>query len=376
MTYLDHNATSVLRPEVKQAMTEVMDETGNPSSVHALGRKALYRMQTARESIANLVECDREQIIFTSCGTEANMLVVQGTRFDHYVSTETEHPSIFKVLENHPRIEVDGNGILDLKALEAYLKSQDGSVLISLIYANNETGVIQPIDKIVELAKTYKAYVHIDAVQALGKMPLSFKELDIDFMTIAPHKIGGPIGTAALIVKNKTLLYPTMQGGGQEFGYRSGTENVVAIYGFGKLADSLASEDPHMMDIEALRNEMETELAEFCQDLGGPEATFIAQKANRAPNVSYMVMPGVTSQQQLIEFDLKNIYVSSGSACTSGKVKASRVLKAMGISDSESECAIRVSLGWNTTKEDIKNYCECWKAIYARHYDGKLKKTA
>lgn len=376
MIYLDYNSTSLVRPEVKGAMIEAMEYDGNPSSVHAYGRKALNVLQKARKKLADYINCDLEQLIFTSCGTESNIMVLKGVDAKQIITSTGEHPSVHQTTAGSIRVPIDRNGILDLALLEAALEQSEGRSLVSLIWSNNETGVIQPLKEIVALVKKYDALIHIDAVQCFGKMPIDFEALDIDFMTIAAHKVGGPIGVAALVIKDKKHIAPLFEGGGQEFGMRSGTENIIMIHAFAALVDVLEQKQEHeWAQYNEFRLFLENDIKNFCQKYKLEMPQFIGSAVERVPNISNITMPGVTSQQQLIEFDMSQIAVSSGSACSSGKVKISRIIKAMSFSEKEAETAIRVSFGWNTKMEDIKAYCECWKTIYSRAIKNDEQKT-
>ncbi|GLQ07547.1 cysteine desulfurase family protein [Sneathiella chinensis] len=361
--YLDYNATAPVRPQVVDLVAEVMKEGGNPSSVHASGRKAKGRVEDARAEIAALAGCKPQEIIFTSGGTEANNLALNGMGERLLLVSAAEHDS---VLAAGPegwvvRLPVDEKGLLSLSALEAALEQGGGPCLVSVMLANNETGVIQPIFEIAELVHAKGGLLHTDAIQALGKIPVDFRALGADMMSLSAHKIGGPQGQGALIVREGLPLQSIQKGGGQELGRRGGTENVAGIAGFG-LAARLAGEGlADYAALATLRDHMEDAIRALC-----PEARIYGQETARLPNTSALSMPGVGAELQVMNFDLSGIAVSAGSACSSGKVKASHVLTAMGASDKEASEAIRVSLGWMTTQSDMDKFVQVWDKLYRR----------
>ena len=368
--YLDYNATAPLRPEAMMAMKAAFQHYGNPSSIHAMGRKARSLVESAREIIANSMQVKPSQIVFTSGGTEANNLALKG--FEQHGArlfiSAIEHESVAHATSNATIISVDSNGIIDLAALDSLLaheRSQHSEkILIAIMLANNETGVIQPISEIVSMATQYNANVHCDAVQALGKINFNFVDLGVDSLALSAHKIGGPKGIGALIVKEKIQLPSLLKGGGQERGSRAGTENVSGIVGFG--AAIAAAQNDNWNRIEKLRNDMESVL---CNQFS--EVPIYGKQAPRLPNTSYIGMPGVISQNQLMAFDLEHICVSTGAACTSGKVTPSQVLKVMGISESATNNAIRISLGWETTRKEIDKFIEVWVKVYRRSKENE-----
>ncbi len=359
--YFDHNATSPILPQVKNAVLEAMDEISNPSSVHWFGRRARARIDDARKKLLEIVNAKDMRAIFTSSGTEANNMALRGITKGNILVSAIEHASVIKLSTEDSYIAVDKNGIVDKNSLEDILaKNKDKKFIISVMLANNEVGVIQPIAQITEIAKKYGALVHSDAVQALGKINLDVLDLGVDMLTISGHKFGAPQGVGAILFKKNIELNPLMIGGGQEWGFRAGTENVAAIYGLSVALDNLASKS-QISNIEKLRNYLEERVK-----LISPQAKIFASKVARLPNTSCITMPNVNSQTQLIEFDTKGFAVSSGSACSSGKVTISHVLNAMDVVKEDSSCAIRISLGRENTKQQIDEFISVWDNLYKR----------
>ena len=353
-TYLDHNATSPLRVSAKTAMLRAMDVTGNASSVHAEGRGSRQLLEDARDQVARAVGVIAPLVAFTSGGSEANNWALKGAPVERLIISAIEHPSVLEAAKASGKpvalIPVNGHGVIDLAALERLL---DGpKALVSTMLANNETGVLQPIRDVVALAQAHGALVHTDAVQALGKIPVNFGLLGADLMTLSAHKLGGPLGAGALIIRDGLALEPLIHGGGQELRRRAGTENLVSIAGFGAAASE------NLNAVKVLRDELEASLE---------DAIIFGAAAARLPNTSCFAMPGLNAETLLMAFDLEGIAVSSGSACSSGKVTKSHVLAAMGVAPEISRAAIRVSLGWNTTSEHIHHFIAVWRKLVARH---------
>jgi cysteine desulfurase len=351
-TYLDHNATSPLRPSAKAAVLRAMDVGGNASSVHAEGRATRQMLEEAREQVARAIGVVAPMVAFTSGGSEANNWALKGAPVERLIVSAVEHPSVLEAAKASGKpvliIPVDGNGVIDLDALETML---DGPrALVSVMLANNETGVIQPIREIVALARTHGALVHTDAVQALGKIPVNFGLLGVDLMTLSAHKLGGPIGAGTLIIRDGLVLDPMLHGGGQELRRRAGTENHVSAAGFGAVVSE------NMNTVKALRDKLESSLE---------EAIVFGAGAQRLPNTTCFGFAGLNAETLLMAFDLEGIAVSAGSACSSGKVAKSHVLSAMGIAPELSLAAIRVSLGWDTTPEHIHRFSAAWRKILA-----------
>ena len=361
--YFDHNATTWIEPKVITYMAEIMAAPNNPSSIHRFGREASMVVEKARKRIKQYIHADQEdQVIFTATGTEANNLALANFKERATVISAVEHASIFKNMHSHVTIPVDHEGQLSLKALDNILRHTPGKLFVSVMLANNETGVVYPVKEICDLAHQYHAVVHTDAVQAAGKIPVYFNKLGVDMMTIAAHKLGGPQGAAALIAKKSLVLKPFYSGGGQEKMMRPGTENVAAIGGFG-LAMEIASKTKEQYDwIKTLRDQMEDELITYTQR----KDLVCAKQAERLPNTSCIAMPGVNYETQVMHFDMENIAISAGSACSSGRIEPSHVLKAMQIPQYIRQCAIRVSLGKKNTVEEMKRFVAVWKELYTR----------
>ncbi len=364
--YLDHNATTPMLPGVVSHMAQFYHLPLNPSSVHSMGRGAKSIITDARKSIALLLGIDGHknyQIIFTSGATEANNMILSHYKDAEIFISATEHASVSyccDLFEKVKVIKVDNNGALDFNDLEDKLSKSTGSKkLVSVIYANNETGILNPLKQISIIAHKYGAQIHSDCVQAIGKMEISLTELGIDFASISGHKFGAPLGSGALIAKNEFALKPLICGGGQEKGFRSGTENVTAIAGLG-MASKIAKANSNNSTTLKMRNKMETILLSKIEGL-----KIVGHKVSRLPNTSLLINPKKTSEVLLIALDMKGIAVSSGAACSSGKVGKSKVLEAMGYGDNQAKSAIRVSLGYNNTEEEvdyfIKTYIELSK---------------
>lgn len=370
--YLDYNASAPLCQEARQAMVAAMEIPGNPSSVHASGRAARKIIDHARRTIAELVGGDSERIIFTSGGTEANNLALNGLEDVTVFTSAIEHPSVMDGRTDARRIPVDEHGVVEFDALEAMLKDASDAgekVLVSVMLANNETGVIQPVAKVALLAREYGAKVHCDAVQALGRMPVDMGRLLVDMVSISAHKIGGPKGIGALAIAPGVMLVPQIRGGGQEKYRRGGTENVVGIAGFEAAARRAEANMAKMADIAALRDRLETELASVA-----PELLIAGMGTDRLSNTSCLILPGMPGETQVMALDLAGVAISSGSACSSGKVRESHVLKEMGISDTGS--AVRVSLGLETTDEDIDTFIRVWSRMRGNAARKKARHAA
>lgn len=355
--YLDYNATAPLRPNVLAAMTETLAQCGNPSSVHGFGQAARARIEAVREKIARFVHCAPNQIIFTSGGTEANNTAVIGCGRSRVLVSAVEHDCVKKARADAEIIPVTPDGVVDLVALEKMLAANAMPALVAVMLANNETGVIQPVAEVVKIAKKYGALVHCDAVQALGKMPVDFNGLSIDLLAIAAHKVGGPLGVGALIFNDAVPLQAYLRGGGQERSRRAGTVNVPAVVGFGALIEALmAGMDSDIAHYRHLQQRLENDL---------PDGAVIGRTVPRLPNVTCWHTPGRNAMPQLMQLDLAGIAVSSGSACSSGTVKPSSVLMAMGFDAAQAACALRLSWGWQSTEADIDACLEKLRQIAA-----------
>ena len=362
--YLDYNATAPIKPEVVTAVSETMMLAGNPSSVHGFGRDVRKRIEDAREQIAALIGCSPPELVFTAGGTEANNTALSGAGRRVLIVSAIEHPAVLRTAEavagEHIVLPVDGDGLLDMASLDKALAAHGPEALVSVMVANNETGVIQPVAEIAARATAAGALVHCDAVQAPGRIPVSFAGLGVDMMSIAAHKFAGPKGIGALVVRSGLEIAPLIHGGGQERGLRGGTENAAGIVGFGTAARLAQGDLARVSEIAALRDRMESRLRET-----EPDVVVFSERAERLPNTSCLTMPGVQSETQVMGLDLAGVAVSAGSACSSGKVEPSHVLRALGAADAVGGCAIRVSLGWATTEEETERFLGTWRALYA-----------
>ena len=356
--YLDHNATSPLKPEAKAAMLAALERGGNASSIHAEGRGARATIEAARDGLARELGVIAPMVIFTSGGTEANNLALKGAGVDRFILSAVEHPCIREAARATGKpvdvVPVDGEGRLDLAALAACAQ-KPGRALVALMLANNETGVILPVREAAGITRPHGHWLHVDGVQGLGKLPLRFAVLGADSLALSAHKIGGPLGAGALVIADGLPLSPQMDGGGQELRRRAGTENAPALAGFA------AALGPLPAHVAGLRDRMEAELAaQF------PDIRFFGRNAPRLPNTSCFALPGLAADTALISLDLDGVSVSSGSACSSGKVGQSHVLAAMGVAETEAKAAIRVSLGWNSTVSDIEQFMAALSRAAAR----------
>ncbi|WP_316353214.1 cysteine desulfurase family protein [Candidatus Trichorickettsia mobilis] len=368
MIYLDNNATTAIHQDVADLMYNMIKQPLNPSSIHAGGRNAKNIMEQARIQIKELMGIapySREySIIFTATGTEANNLILSNfIDGDVFIST-VEHLSILSQQDRYPDIKtiaVNDHGIVNLDSLTQLLsQSKKSKKLVSVMLANNETGAIQPLKNIAKIAKQFGALIHSDCVQAVGKMVVDITDLDLDFAVISGHKFGGSMGAAALIAKTKHHLVPHIIGGKQETGLRAGTENVAAIAGLG-LAAKIAKEElsQRIQHMRLLQQRLESNLDNIF-----PQITILSSIAPRIPNTSLISLPGVLSSLQLIALDLRDIAVSSGSACSSGKVNKSHVLEAMGVNSEIAVSAIRISTSPDNSVEDIDGFINAFKEIH------------
>jgi len=364
--YFDFNATTPVKPGVAAAIADALAVGGNPSSVHRRGRRAHAVIDTARDQVASLAGTAAKNIVFTSGGTEANNLALEALASTgrRIVVSAIEHPSILAKAEqlNAQIIAVGENGVVDLVELDANLATDETPALVSVMFANNETGVCQPIAEAVEIAHRHGALLHCDAVQAPGRVALDMTALDIDLMSLSAHKLGGPMGCGALVVLPRAgNISGILQGGGQERGLRAGTENLPGIAGFGRAAE-LAIEDLTRADeLRQMRDDMEARLQQ-----AAPGARIIGKNAERLNNTTCITMPGVESETQVMALDLAGVAVSAGSACSSGKVTRSHVLESMAIDASDADCAIRISLGCQTTAAEVDRLIGAWTELYGR----------
>jgi len=365
--YLDNAATTPLRPEVLVEYTNFLQKLGNPSSVHTSGQQVRQALEEARESIAQIVDCDRSEVLFTSGGTESDNLAIKGIYWQRkaenskrniIVTAGTEHHGVLdpiEWLESHDGAEValvpvSFDGELDLDWLAKFLAANHERVaLISLMWANNETGVVTDIQQITNLAKPYEIPVHSDAVAAFGHMPLSFRDSGLSAMSISAHKIGGPVGVGALIVSRSTKLVSIIHGGGQERGMRSGTMNAPAAKAFALAADLTKSE--LTAEIERVRM-LQERLVEQTLQLSSAIA-LTGAKANRLVNIVHFTLAGASGESLLFLLDQKGIFVSTGSACQAGVNRPSHVLIAMGRTEDEAKGCLRITFGHESTESDV-----------------------
>jgi cysteine desulfurase len=358
-SYLDYNASAPVRPEVALAMAAALSRTGNPSSVHRAGREARALLENARATVAALVGAPPEAVVFTSGGTEANNQALQSVGGRKLVSA-IEHDSVLAAAPDGPRIPVDEHGVIDLERLGEQLGTVRPA-LVSVMLANNETGVLQPVRDVVACARRYGALVHCDAVQAAGKILVDVNSLGADFVSLSAHKLGGPQGVGALVLGPGVEPAALHHGGAQERRWRPGTENLPGIVGFGRACELAAADQDWPQRVGALRDRLEAGIAAMA-----PGARVLGAGAARLANTSCLTMPGVGNQTQLIDLDLAGIAVSAGSACSSGKVGRSHVLAAMGVEAGEAQTAIRVSLGWASTASDVDRFVTAWSRLYER----------
>ena len=365
-TYLDYNATAPLRPKARDAMLSAMDVLaggGNPSSVHRAGRMARRLVEDARRDVAALALAVPDEVVFTSGGTEANSLAILGTlasgACDRLIVGATEHPSVLDTARaagvDLTILPVDTDGVVSLEALEDTQSADPRPALVCVMASNNETGTIQPLPQIIERVSEAGGRVHVDAIQHAGKMPLS-PLIGAHTMALSAHKIGGPQGVGALIIRGKGRVDPLLRGGGQELRRRAGTENVIGIAGFGAAARVAADDVPRHLSLAPLRDDLEARSLAIAAATGHAAAV-ICPAADRLPNTACLAFHGVKAETLLMALDLSGICVSSGSACSSGKVAQSHVLAAMGVRDGLAAGAIRVSMGWHTEAEDVDRFC-------------------
>ncbi len=362
--YLDYNATAPVREEAMAAVAAAIAAGGNASSVHGPGRAARRRLEDARDAVAALVGAVPSEIVFTSGGTEANALALRGAGAARLLVSAIEHDSVLRNAPQAAIITVDRDGVVDLAALERLLREGPPGMLVSVMLANNETGVIQPVAGIARLAHAHGALAHCDAVQAAGKIAVDIAALDVDMLSLSAHKLGGPQGVGALVLRERVALRPLLVGGGQERGRRAGTENLPGIAGFGVAA--MVAQRELQADTSAriavLRDRLESALRRIA-----PQAVIHGAGAARLPNTSCIGLPGVAAETQVMALDLAGVSVSSGAACPSGTVRTSHVLGAMGVAADEAGAAIRVSLGWRSTEGDVDRFLAAWSGLAARH---------
>ena len=380
--YFDWNATAPLRDEARGAVLGALDLGGTPSSVHAEGRAARGVVERARSQVAALVGAESKAVVFTGGATEANMLaltpdlLVLGRQIacERLLVSAIEHSSVLSggrfAADKVERLPVTADGIVDLAALRAALgKAESGRPLVSVMHANNETGVIQPIADIAAIVHAAGGVLHVDAVQTAGRIDCDIVALGADMLTVSSHKLGGPQGAGALVMLGAQPAGPLIKGGGQERGFRAGTENAAAIAGFGVAAEAASrGREVAASRMAVLRDQFEARLKAET-----PNAVIFGASIARLPNTSLVAVPGLKAETALIAFDLNGVAVSSGSACSSGKVAPSHVLTAMGVQPALAASAIRVSLGWTTTEVEIESLLNAWKKVCASLLKGQAQ---
>jgi cysteine desulfurase len=364
--YLDHNAASPLLPEARSALIAALDLVGNPSSVHAHGRALRNLIDTARTQVATLAGAERKQVVFTGSATEAITQAISGGArafaSTAIVISAGEHAAVSKAAEatGLPVVTIAllPDGSIDLDHLAQVVANPEGNLLVALHWVNNETGVVQPIDRINAIVGPTRHTLFIDAVQAFGKLPLDFAASAPDMMAISGHKIGAPAGVGALLVKAHADLVRLIPGGGQEQGRRGGTEAAALIAAFGAAAAAIG-ERYAAADVPRLVSRLEADLKSAIPDL-------VIFGGNRLGNVTNFAVAGVNNATAMMGLDLLGLSVSSGSACSSGKVGPSHVLAAMGVAPELADCALRVSLGWNSTADDVDAFVAGYRSILER----------
>lgn len=370
--YLDHNASAPLLPEAREEHVAALDLIGNPSSVHANGRALRALIDKARGDVARLAGAERDQVVFTGSATEAiTQAIVGGARafkVDAIVVSEGEHTAVLKAAEATglpvKRVGLNADGIIRVEQIAGAIADADMvgmRLLVAVHLVNNETGVIQPVDRIEMLVGPSPHVLFVDAAQAYGKMVLEFASRPPDLMAISAHKIGGGTGAAALLMKGHADQVRLIPGGGQESGRRGGTENAPAIAGFGAASNAFPGRF-YQAEVGELVRAAEDGMRLICPDL-----VIFGEGADRIGNVSNFAVPGIKNSVAMMGLDLAGVAVSSGSACSSGKVGPSHVLAAMGVRDDLSECALRISFGWSSTMADVEAYLKAFGEVVGRH---------
>jgi cysteine desulfurase len=372
--YFDDNAASPLRPVAREAMLSALDLIGNPSSVHRFGRLTRRVIEDARAQIAVSTGATTAGVVFTSSGSEANALALHGAHRRRIVLSAVEHDSVLAPAQRAAvcaEIRVNEAGVIDVVALDKALGADASDVLVSVMLANNETGAIQPIAEIAKIARARGALVHCDAIAAAGRLPCDMGTLGIDMMSLSSAKLGGPLGVGALILRPGVDIAPLIIGGGQERRRRGGTENVPGIAGFGAATAEAMARMSEQVHLAALRDKLEAGVLALA-----PNARVFARSAARLANTSCLTMPGVVNETQVMALDLAGVAVSAGAACSSGKVTASHVLRAMGVPDAEAATAIRVSFGWMSGATDVEAFLAAWGNLWTRLGNGGPGKTS
>jgi cysteine desulfurase len=366
MIYLDYNATAPLHKNViKKIQSLKLDDFGNPSSVHKTGRNSKKIVEEVRRNILSILNAKNYDLIFTSGATESNNLAIKGTIKKNNIKTiyslESEHASVFDVLKSidiqKKFFKINTNGTVNLNEIEELLSKETVPFFVSIMFANNESGIIHSIKEISKIVKKYNGIFHCDGVQSLGKIDIDLNDLDVDLFSISSHKIGGPTGIGALLINKRNNISPEIVGGGQEKNLRSGTENFLGILGFGEVINEVQNLSKICNSVvKNNRDFLEANLKKLSNEI-----KIFGEDTKRLGNTCYFAYPSMTSENQVIALDQKGIFVSSGAACSSGKVEPSHVLKAMRVDDKYIHSAIRVSLGWDSTKDQIETFFNVWK---------------
>jgi cysteine desulfurase len=363
LVYCDYNAGAPVRAEAAVAMSRAMASAGNPSSVHGAGRRMRSLIEDAREKLGAAVGASAENVVFTSGATEALQLAMASAGAASLVISAVEHDAVFEHATRALKVDriapVDAHGVVDLEALSVLLAAAPKPALLVVQLANNETGVIQPVAKIATAAREHGALLLVDAAQAFGRVPVDIAELDATYLVISSHKLGGPPGAGALVLAPGAPFATTRFGGGQERGRRPGTENGPAIVGFGVAAEwALRDLESEAGRIAVMRDRFEAGLPR--------DAVVFGKDAKRLPNTSNFALPGLAAETAVIAMDLEGVAVSSGAACSSGKVRASRVLSAMGVAPELAKAALRVSFGHESKESDVDEVLHALTKVGAR----------
>ena len=359
--YLDYNATTPMKPAVLALVTQVLSQVGNASSVHAYGQKARHLVETARRQVGDLCGVSADQVVFTSGATESNNTVLSGFRDKRVLVSAIEHPAVLAAAPHAQKIPVTPDGVIDIEAYGRLLAEDAPPAIVSVMAVNSETGVIQPIAEMAAMAHEYGALFHSDAVQAAGKIDFSLDSLGVDYLSLSAHKMAGPQGVGAVVWREGLALSKFMLGGGQEKNCRAGTHNTAGIAGMGLAAELAKADLPHFHKIIELQQYLEREIKNIA-----PRAVIYGDQAPRVVSTTNVGLSGVPAQTQMMALDLAGVAVSSGSACSSGSFKSSHVLLAMGVDDDDAKCALRISMGWDTTKADIDRFLTSWSDFIKR----------
>jgi cysteine desulfurase len=372
--YMDNNATTAVRPEVLEAMLPFYQEQfGNPSSVHWAGRAVAGAVEKAREQVAKLLNCSPAEVVFLSCGSEGDNMAIKGTadalrdKGNHIITTAVEHPAVLETCKFMEKqgyrvtyLPVDRDGMLDLAELEAAITDQ--TILISVMWANNETGNLYPIEEIGAIARKYKVRFHTDAVQAVGKVPVDVQKANVDLLVLSGHKLGAPKGVGAMYVRRGTKMTPLLHGGHQERNRRAGTHNVAAIVGLGLACELAGAEmDATMARVRRLREKLEQGIMKAI-----PDVKLNGHPTQRLPNTLNISFAYIEGESLLLNFDMKGVAASSGSACTSGSLEPSHVMGAMCVEITLAHSSTRFSLGRDNTEEDVDYVLEILPPIVQR----------